>query len=131
MTSTGEGAMAELNTVEEIYDFVANALAAAVDEPWKEIRLETEIWNTSTGFTGDYTRDPAERGVADLDVDRLDYAVAKAIKKLQTIMTSTAHEPWNKATFRVTPDGEFFANFAYDADLSARLDAAAARARRQ
>ena len=123
--------MAELNTVEEIYDFVANALAAAVDEPWKEIRLETEIWNTSTGFTGDYTRDPAERGVADLDVDRLDYAVAKAIKKLQTIMTSTAHEPWNKATFRVTPDGEFFANFVYDADLSARLDAAAARARRQ
>ena len=123
--------MAELNTVEEIYDFVANALVAAVDEPWKEIRLETEIWNTSTGFTGDYTRDPAERGVADLDVDRLDYAVAKAIKKLQTIMTSTAHAPWNKATFRVTPDGEFFANFAYDADLSARLDAAAARARRQ
>ncbi|MEH2628693.1 hypothetical protein V1292_006748 [Bradyrhizobium sp. AZCC 1719] len=123
--------MAELNTVEEIYDFVANALVAAVDEPWQEIRLETEIWKTSTGFTGDYTRDPAERGVADLDVDRLDYAVAKAIKKLQTIMTSSAHEPWNKATFRVTPDGEFFANFVYDADLSARLDAAATRARQQ
>ncbi|WOH53612.1 immunity protein YezG family protein [Bradyrhizobium sp. sBnM-33] len=123
--------MAELSTVEEIYDFVANAMAAAVDEPWREIRLETEIWKTSTGFTGDYTRDPAERGVADLDVDRLDYAVAKAIKKLQTIMASTAHEPWNKATFRVTPDGEFFANFAYDADLSARLDAAATRARQQ
>jgi hypothetical protein len=123
--------MAELSTVEEIYDFVANAMAAAVDEPWREIRLETEIWKTSTGFTGDYTREPAERGVADLDVDRLDYAVAKAIKKLQTIMASSAHEPWNKATFRVTPDGEFFANFVYDADLSARLDAAAIRARQQ
>jgi Protein of unknown function, DUF600 len=128
---TGAGVMAELNTVEEIYDFVANALAAAVDEPWKEIRLETEVWKTSTGFTGDYTRDPAERGVAHLDVDRLDYAVAKAIKKLQTIMASSAHEPWNKATFRVTPDGEFVANFVYDAELSARLDAAAARARQQ
>ena len=80
--------MADLNTVEEIYDFVANALAAAVDEPWKEIRLQAEVWKTSTGFTGDFTRDPAERGVADLDVDRLDYAVAKAIKKLQTIMAS-------------------------------------------
>ena len=68
--------MAELSTVEEIYDFVANALAAAVDEPWKEIRLQAEVWKTSTGFTGDFTRDPAERGVADLDVDRLGYAVA-------------------------------------------------------
>jgi hypothetical protein len=123
--------MAELNTVEEIYEFVANALVAAVDEPWKEIRLQTEVWKTSTGFTGDYTRDPAERGVADLDVDRLDYAVAKAIKKLQTIMKSDSHEPWNKATFRVTPDGEFSANFSYDAELSARLEEAAVRARRQ
>jgi hypothetical protein len=123
--------MAELSTVEEIYEFVANELAAAVDEPWKEIRLQAEVWKTSTGFTGDFTRDPEERGVADLDVDRLDYAVAKAIKKLQTIMTSSAHEPWNKATFRVTPDGEFFANFVYDAELSARLDAAAVSARQR
>jgi hypothetical protein len=121
--------MADLNTVEEIYDFVANALAVAVDEPWKEIRLQAEVWKTSTGFTGDFTRDPAERGVADLDVDRLDYAVAKAIKKLQTIMASDSHEPWNQVTFRLTPDGEFFAHFNYDADLAARLEESAARAR--
>ncbi|MDQ8726897.1 immunity protein YezG family protein [Bradyrhizobium sp. LHD-71] len=121
--------MAELNTVEEIYDLVANALAAAVDEPWTEIRLQAEVWKTSTGFTGDITRDPAERGVAELDVDRLDYAVAKAIKKLQTIMKSDSHEPWNRATFRLTPDGEFSVAFAYDADLAARLEASAARAR--
>jgi hypothetical protein len=44
-----------------------------------------------------------ERGVADLDVDRLDYAVAKAIKKLQTIMTAASHRPCNQATFRLTP----------------------------
>ena len=121
--------MADLNTVEEIYDFVANALAAAVDEPWKEIRLQAEVWKTSTGFTGDFTRDPAERGVADLDVDRLDYAVAKAIKKLQMIMASDSHEPWNQVTFRLAPDGEFVANFNYDADLAARLEELAARAR--
>jgi hypothetical protein len=121
--------MADLNTVEEIYDFVANALVAAVDEPWKEIRLQAEVWKTSTGFTGDFTRDPAERGVADLDVDRLDYAVAKAIKKLQTIMAQDSHEPWNQVTFRLAPDGEFFANFNYDADLAARLEESAARAR--
>jgi Protein of unknown function, DUF600 len=121
--------MVELSTVDEIYDLVANALAAAVDEPWKEIRLQAEVWKTSTGFTGDFTRDPAERGVADLDVDRLDYSVAKAIKKLQTIMTSDAHEPWNQATFRLTPDGGFTVNFAYDADLAARLEASAAHAR--
>ena len=121
--------MADLNTVEEIYDFVANALAAAVDEPWKEIRLQAEVWKTSTGFTGDFTRDPAERGVADLDVDRLDYAVAKAVKKLQTIMASDSHEPWNQVTFRLAPDGEFVANFNYDADLAARLEESAARAR--
>jgi len=121
--------MAELNTVEEIYDLVANALAAAVDEPWKEIRLQAEVWKTSTGFTGDFTRDPADRGVADLDVDRLDYTVAKAIKKLQTIMTSQAHEQWNQVTFRLTPDGSFVANFAYDADLAARLEESAAHVR--
>ena len=121
--------MTELSTVDEIYEFVANALAAAVDEPWKEIRLQAEVWKTSTGFTGDYTRDPAERGVDDLDVDRLDYAVAKAIKKLQTIMTSESKDPWNRATFRLTPDGEFTVNFSYDADLAARLEASAARAR--
>ena len=123
--------MAELNTVEEIYEFIANALVSVVDERWQEIRLHAEVWKTSTGFTGDFTRDPAERGVADLDVDLLDYEFAKAIKKLQTIMTSSAHEPWNKVTFRVTPDGGFVANFAYDAELSARLDAAAASARQR
>lgn len=121
--------MAELNTVEEIYDFVASALVAAVDEPWTEIRLQAEVWKTSTGFTGDFTRDTAERGVAELDVDRLDYAIAKAIKKLQTIMKSDSQEPWNRATFRLMPDGEFSVTFAYDADLAARLEASAARAR--
>ena len=121
--------MAELSTVEEIYNFIAKALTAAVDEPWKEIRLQAEVWKTSTGFTGDFTRDPVERGVANLDVDRLDYAVAKAIKKLQTIMTSDAHEPWNQATFRLTPDGAFSVNFSYDGDLAARLEASAGRAR--
>jgi len=121
--------MAELSTVEEIYGFVANALAAAVDEPWKEIRLQAEIWKTSTGFTGDFTRDPVERGIVDLDVDRLDYAIAKAIRKLQTIMASDSHEPWNLATFRLTPDGEFTVNFAYDGDLAARLEASAVHTR--
>jgi hypothetical protein len=29
-----ERVMAELSSVEKIYDFVANALLAAVDEPW-------------------------------------------------------------------------------------------------
>jgi Protein of unknown function, DUF600 len=123
--------MAELNTVEDIYEFVANALASAVDEPWKEIRLHTEMWHTSTGFTGDYTRDPEERGVADLKVSKLGYGVAKAFEKLQSIMQSNAHEPWNRATFRLAPDGDFSVKFAYDAELAARLEAAHARARQQ
>jgi len=44
--------MPELNTVDEIYEHVAGALAATVDEPWSEIRLHAEIWTTSIGFTG-------------------------------------------------------------------------------
>jgi hypothetical protein len=121
--------MTEPDTVEEIYEHIAGVLAAAVDEPWHEIRLNAEVWTTSTGFTGDYTRDPPDGGIADLDVDRIDYSVVKALKKLRTIMASTAHEPWNRATFKLAPDGEFSVNFVYDRDLAARLDDAAAQVR--
>jgi len=121
--------MSEPNTVDEIYEHVAGALAAAVDEPWSEIRLYAEIWTTSIGFTGDYTRAPPEQGQADLDVDRLGYSVAKAFMRLQTIMASSAHGPWNRATFKLMPDGQFSVNFTYDAELVERLKQSAAQAR--
>jgi len=121
--------MAELKTVDEIYEHIANALAGAVDEPWSEIRLVSKIWMTSTGFTGDYTRQPPDLGVADLDVDRIDYSVTKALKKLQSIMTSTSHGPWNKVTFKLAPDGKLAANFSYDSDLAESLKNAAAQAK--
>jgi hypothetical protein len=122
--------MPELNTVDEIYKHVAGALAAAVDEPWSEIRLLAEIWTTSIGFTGDYTRGPPDQGQADLDVSHLGYSVAKAFMRLQTIMaSSSAHEPWNKATFKLAPDGNFSVNFTYDEALVRRLEQTAAAAR--
>jgi hypothetical protein len=123
--------MPEPNTVDEIYEHVADALAKAVDEPWSEIRLHAEIWTTSIGFTGDYTREPPDQGQADLDVCHLDYSVAKAFKSLQKIMASSAHEPWNKATFKLAPDGAFSVNFAYDEALVRRLEQAAAVARQR
>jgi Protein of unknown function, DUF600 len=123
--------MSEPNTVDEIHQHIGDALTAAVDEPWSEIRLHVEIWTTSTGFTGDYTRDPPEAGIADLDVSRLGYSVAKALKRLQTIMTSSAHAAWNRATFRLAADGQFAVDFAYDEELVRRLEQSAAQARQR
>jgi Protein of unknown function, DUF600 len=121
--------MPELNTVDEIYEHVAGALAATVDEPWSEIRLHAEIWTTSIGFTGEYTRQPPDQGEADLDVGKLGYSVAKAFMSLQKIMASSAHGPWNRATFKLAPDGQFSVNFTYDDALVQRLKQSAAQAR--
>jgi hypothetical protein len=121
--------MSDPNTVDEIYQHIGETLTAAVDEPWSEIRLHVEIWTTSTGFTGDYTRDPPEAGIADLNVSRLGYSVAKALKRLQQIMK--AREAWNRATFKLAPDGRFSVDFAYDEELVRRLEQSAAAARQR
>jgi Protein of unknown function, DUF600 len=121
--------MPEPNTVDEIYEHVAGALAAAVDEPWGEIRLHAEIWTTSIGFTGEYTREPPDQEEADLDVGKLGYSVAKAFMRLQKIMASSAHGAWNRATFKLAPDGQFSVNFTYDDELVQRLKQSAAQAR--
>jgi len=103
--------MANIDTPEDIYAYVGQALADAVAEPWSEIRLEIDAEGDSIGLTGDYTR--VGGVVADLDVRKLGYTVSKALLNLRRITVSSAHKPWSRAVFSLKADGDFNLKYAY------------------
>ena len=87
-----------------IYAHVAAALAAAVEEPWREIVLRIDTVEGSIGLTGDYATPDGAR--CDLDVRRLDYSVSKALRNLNRQMAGTA-AAWSDAAFHLSQDGGF------------------------
>jgi len=107
-----------MRTIDEIYGCIAQHLVDCVGSDWSALTLEVEREaNDVIGYTGIYKT--LENKEEYLDVFELDDHVGDDFDELHAIMTAEGdHHKWNRATFKLTPDGKFSIDFDWDQALA-------------
>lgn len=108
-------------TIDEIYESIAQNMIDAIPSDWSSSSLDLEFNNGSAEF--DATFETPAGDTEDFDVE---YQVFKDFKEMYAIMTEEGDQhKWNRAKFKLTPEGKFSIDFDWDqalADEVARLN---------
>ncbi len=104
--------------IDDIYLSIAQHLSSCIDESWADTTLEVEREADDViGFTGIYNSIAGQQ--KNLSVGKLDDQVDDDFDELYAIMTEEGDEhKWNKAKFKLTPDGKFSIDFDWDQELA-------------
>ncbi|WP_436484615.1 hypothetical protein [Chitinophaga sp. ARDCPP14] len=108
-------------TADEIYLSIAKGIANAIDESnWTNAKLDIEVVaNGVVGYTGDYQ---AGSTAVDLSVRKIPREIRNWIKELHSITTEGGANKWNRAIFRLEPDGKFNIEFIWDQQLHDQVE---------
>jgi hypothetical protein len=107
-----------LRTINEVYECIAQHLMDCVDNNWSHITFNVE---RSAGDVIEYTGifNTLENKEEYLDVFELDNHVGDDFHELYSIMTEEGDQhKWNRAIFKLTPDGKFSIDFDWDQELA-------------
>jgi len=101
-------------SIDAVYESIAQNMADAIPRDWNSALLEVEFSDDSAEF--DATFETLDGQSEDFDVE---YQVFKDFKELHSIMTEeTDQHKWNRAKFKLTPDGKFSIDFDWDQELA-------------
>ena len=97
-------------SVEEIYQQIANAMVREIKGDWADAWLEVEITNDYAALDGRYHKpgNPTIRGFS------VDMPVLERFKTLRFQLQKSGEDPWRWAKFTLFPDGKFTIDFRYD-----------------
>ena len=105
-------------TIDEVYGCIAQHLVDCVGNSWTSLTLEVERGaDDAIGYTGIFkTLEDKEEY---LDVFELDNHIGNDFNELYFIMTEEGDQnKWNRAIFKLTPDGKFSIDFNWDQALA-------------
>ncbi len=101
-------------TVDEIYESIAQNIIDAIPNNWSSSSLNVEFNGDSAEF--DATFETLTSETEDFDVE---YQVFKDFKDLYAVMTEEGdYHKWNRAIFKLTPNGKFSIDFDWDQALA-------------
>ena len=109
-------------TIDDIYTSIAQYLSACINEDWGDVILEVEREADDViGYTGVYNSISGKQ--KNLSVSKLEDQVDDDFDELYAIMTAEGyHHKWNRATFKLTPDGKFSIDFNWDQVLADEVE---------
>ena len=106
-------------TVDEIYLSIAQSAVDAIDEDWEKLSINVEFLGDAAEFDCVYIASGSGRE-RDFSAG---YQFYKDFKELFKIMTEEGSNLWNRAVFKLTPDGDFSIDFKWDDDLAEDFNA--------
>ena len=105
-------------TIDDVYESIAQNISSVIQGEWSNSVLDVEFNGDSADF--DATFETFDGQKKDFDVE---YQVFKDFKELHAIMTAEGdHHKWNRATFKLTPDGKFSIDFDWDQALADEVE---------
>ena len=105
-----------METVSVIYEKIGNYINSNIGNvQWREARLLIDIVESSVGFEGFFNENERYSTPAN-------FALAKSILELHKITTKGDHNRWNRAIFKLWPEGKFDMEFIWDQELHDELD---------
>lgn len=108
-------------TVDEIYALISQNIVNAIQNAnWCKATLHIQGDNTYVDTTGEYLDEAGD--LRSLDVHQFDAEVDFAIMELHEITTAGTYNKWNRAIFRLSPEGSFEMEFVWDQELQHELD---------
>ena len=110
-------------TINEVYESIAQNIVNSISSDWKNSNLEVELYDDAAEFDATF-----ETGTGEVEDFSFDIGQAyDDFEELYAIMTEeNDHHKWNRAKFKLTPDGKFSIDFDWDQELFdeiARLNA--------
>jgi hypothetical protein len=107
-------------SISEIYKQIGQKLSDHFENnDWKEITLKIMRVDKTVSFEGNYL-DNMNSG-HNLDVS-LGYTESKVIHELHKITTEGGNNRWNRAVFKLLPDGKFDMEFIWDQELHDEIE---------
>jgi hypothetical protein len=98
-----------IDGVEDIYQRIADAIVAAIPEPWQSAKAEAIFFENNINFIGEY--------VSEAGKER-DFAVPlyarRAFQELRRKFKEANQPLWGQASFELCPDGKFSLKWGYD-----------------
>lgn len=111
----------QIMTVDEIYSSIGQGISNAIEESnWTNAKLDIEVvGNGVVGYTGDYQVDNT---TVNLSVRKIPRDIRNWLKELHGITTEGGKNKWNRAIFRLEPDGKFSIEFIWDQQLHDQVE---------
>ncbi|WP_448635412.1 hypothetical protein [Pedobacter panaciterrae] len=108
-------------TIDEIYLNIAQCISSAIEESnWTNAKLDIEVVGDGVvGYTGDYWVDGTN---VNLSVRKISRDIRNWLKELHSITTAGGNNIWNRAVFRVEPQGKFDLEFIWDQELQDQIE---------
>ena len=96
-------------TVEEIYQRIADAITRTIDEPWVKADIIAELTDDTGSLIATY-QPGSSAPEQDFDVD---FDIYFAFDELRQQLHKPGHTNWQQAKFKLLPDGQFSIEFVY------------------
>jgi len=109
-----------MRTVSEIYNFIGDCLTSQITESWIKSELKIEITEGMVGYNGGFVNSQEE--YKSFSVRDFPRELRKEIKNLHKTTTEGGNNRWNRAIFRLYPDGKFDMEFIWDQELHDEID---------
>lgn len=92
----------------KLYDDIANKVAESIYESWIEALVTVYIEDDNANFVCRYINESSDNNQFKVDFDTY-----MLFDELRNIYKVTEKGPWDKAIFKLLPDGEFTIDFEY------------------
>ena len=107
-------------SVNNIYNSIAKNISISIDKEWEYARLNIEASNDWAKIYGTYQIISGES--KEIDVSRFEESLNFEIMELHELTTEGGHNRWNRAIFKLSPDGKFDVEFIWDQDLNDEIE---------
>jgi len=104
-----------VKTVDEIYLAIATDIANAIKEDWTSAVVNFEVLDGMVGYDGSYESGSGHE--EQIDVEEFDFQLTFDLLELHGITTAGGSNRWNRAVFRLEPQGKFDMQFVWDQEL--------------
>jgi hypothetical protein len=104
-----------MKTVDDIYLAIATNIASAVKEDWASAAVNFEVLDGMVGYDGSYVSGSGQE--EQIDVEEFDFQLTLDLLELHGITTAGGNNRWNRAVFKLEPQGKFDMQFIWDQEL--------------
>jgi len=101
-------------TIDDIYESLGEGIFDSVETGWIEATIDAIVFEDSVRCSGNYI--PIE-GASSISFSVSDDAFDD-FEELHEITTEGDSNQWNRAKFKLTPDGKFSIDFEWDQELA-------------
>ncbi len=99
----------------EIYHFIGNVLSSNTEGDWKETLLNIEVLEGYCSYEASYVT--TDNVTKDMDVFEFPDNFGDNLMAIHKVTTEGGTNRWNRAVFKLWPDGKFDMEFIWDQEL--------------